>query len=293
MAGAILAVNKPVGPTSHDITHRIKKLLKLPKVGHGGTLDPFASGVLIVVTGSCTKLMSYLSHSHKQYRATLRLGTRTETADTEGQVVETQPVPTLSPQLLEQLSRELTGTVTLQVPAYSAVKIGGKKAYEYARRGESVEMPTRTTTLHSLRLWQEKPDGIEIDVDVSGGTYIRALGEEIARRLGTVGHLCMLQRTRCCGISVQECVSLTDFDPDTPWQHWSIPPARVLADHDMYTADAAVITHLRQGRPLDMSALSLLQKGDLQDNPTAVILDESQNVISIIDVRENRVLRNI
>nr|WP_281381075.1 tRNA pseudouridine(55) synthase TruB [Desulfurispira natronophila] len=283
-------MDKPVGVSSHQAMKTFQKSVGARKAGHGGTLDPFATGVIIILSGSYTKLEPYLSHSHKVYQASLELGCRTSTADPEGEVVETASVPPFDEVLLQQVATDLTGSVELPVPAYSAVKIAGRKAYDYARKGEILDMPVRTTSVANLVI-KSDPSArrVHFYADVSRGTYIRALGEEIARRLGTIGHLSTLRRIRCCDIGVGDCVTLDQVRQNTPVP---LSPCDVLRENTIFETDSHTIAALHQGRPLQWNTLRETHAG-LAGNPTGIVMDDSGAVVSVIDIRQGRILRNI
>jgi tRNA pseudouridine55 synthase len=193
----LLRVNKPSGMTSHDVVDRIRHIIGQRSVGHAGTLDPAAEGLLLVCLGKATKVVRFLTQETKRYEATIALGRESKTYDAEG-VDLTQPskdIPVLtSEQWIEILSR-FSGDIPQQVPAYSAVQIDGERLYKAARRGEDFEPPVRTITIHRLQLLSAEADRINIDVTCSKGTYIRSLAHDIGRAVGCGGYLLHLRRT--------------------------------------------------------------------------------------------------
>ena len=197
----ILVIDKPRGWTSFDVVAKIRGLLKVNKVGHAGTLDPMATGVLVVLVGAATKLSDQLLSEDKLYQATVSFGQQTSTGDADGQVIDTDDATNLTETEVKTALKSLVGTREQQVPAYSAVKVGGKKLYELARAGkiEVIEqLPSRTITIHSIELnnFDATPPfpTADITVNCTKGTYIRVLAEEIAEKLGTVAHLTTLRR---------------------------------------------------------------------------------------------------
>ena len=188
-----IVVDKPKSWTSHRVVHNIKKNLN-QKVGHTGTLDPFATGVLPIAVGRATKLIPYLDERQKIYRATLELGTKTDTADIDGQIVEEQSVPKFTIEKITSIFEDMLGVQEQEVPKYSAVKVDGKRLYKYAREGQTVVLPKKEITIERMKLLACETTSIDFEVHCSKGTYVRALGEEIAKKIGTVGHLSQLER---------------------------------------------------------------------------------------------------
>lgn len=182
----IIIVNKPQGFTSQDVVSKIKKILNEKKAGHTGTLDPLATGVLPVLLGNSTKLSKYLIEHDKTYVAKIHLGQKTETGDNEGKVIEEKGVPELSVSKVEDILNSFLGKQKQLPPMYSAIKVNGKKLYEYARNGEIADIPEREIEVYSISLISFVNNEIEFEAKVSKGTYIRTLCEDIAKALGTV-----------------------------------------------------------------------------------------------------------
>ncbi len=191
----IIIVNKPQGFTSQDVVSKIKKILNEKKAGHTGTLDPLATGVLPVLLGNSTKLSKYLIEHDKIYVAKIRLGEKTETGDSEGKIIEEKNVPELSVSKVENVLNSFLGKQMQLPPMYSAIKVNGKKLYEYARNGQTADIPEREIEVYAISLISFENNEIEFEVKVSKGTYIRTLCEDIAKALGTVGFMAKLQRT--------------------------------------------------------------------------------------------------
>jgi tRNA pseudouridine55 synthase len=209
-----IILDKPVGLGSTQAVSAVKRILReagepKTKVGHGGTLDPLASGVLPIALGEATKLAGRMLDATKAYDFTIRFGEETDTLDGEGQVIETSDHRPTLPEIEAVLPR-FTGSIEQVPPAFSALKIGGKPAYERSRAGERVEMKPRQVTVHKLRLVESSADDATFSATVSKGTYIRSLARDIARALNTVGHVTMLRRTRAGPFGIQQAISL-DF----------------------------------------------------------------------------------
>ncbi|MGZ2410771.1 tRNA pseudouridine55 synthase [Sphingomonas sp. F9_3S_D5_B_2] len=209
-----IILDKPLGLGSTSAVSAVKRILReagepKTKVGHGGTLDPLASGVLPIALGEATKLAGRMLEASKAYDFTIRFGEETDTLDAEGQVVASSQVRPTRDEVDAVLHR-FTGEIEQTPPAFSALKIDGKAAYARARAGEEVEMKPRRVTVHHLQIAAEAPDEITLSASVSKGTYIRSLARDVARALGTVGHVSYLRRTRAGPFRLQEAISL-DF----------------------------------------------------------------------------------
>ena len=207
-----LVVDKPVGPTSAQVVGKLKWALRQGghgkvKIGHGGTLDPLACGVLPIALGEATKLSGYLLNGPKSYRFTVAFGSATSTDDAEGDVVETSPARPTEAALLQAIAA-FTGPIRQRPPAYSALKVDGERAYALARAGESVELAEREIQILSLTLVERGEDHATLDVHCSKGTYVRSLARDLARALGTVGHVSFLQRTGAGPFTLEQALSL-------------------------------------------------------------------------------------
>lgn len=209
----ILIVSKPKQYTSHDVVAKVKKICK-EKVGHTGTLDPMATGVLPLLLGQGTKLSKYLINHDKIYIATIQLGQKTDTLDSEGNIIEERNVDlsTLSKENVQQVLETLKGKQIQTPPMYSAIKVNGKKLYEYARKGVEVEVPKREIEIYNIQLLNIKNETIEFKVHCSKGTYIRTLCETIAEKLGTIGYMKELNRTQVGQFALEQAVTIEDIE---------------------------------------------------------------------------------
>ena len=194
MVNGSLLINKEIGLTSRQEVNNISKRLGQKKAGHIGTLDPFADGLLVVLLGSSTKIAPFLEIMDKTYLATLKLGSKTNTGDLTGEVVEAKEIPELTKLKICGIFREFLGKTTQIPPLFSALKVNGKQMYKYARQGIEIERKPREICIYSLELVSFEKDEITLITKDSKGTYIRTLGEDIAKKLGTVGHLTKLTR---------------------------------------------------------------------------------------------------
>lgn len=208
MKNGILIIDKPQGITSHDVVRQVRRLLRMRRVGHTGTLDPLATGVLPVAVGEGTRLVEFLMAGDKTYRATLKLGERTDTQDSEGAVLERRPLGALSHRSIEEACRSLVGTIRQLPPMYSALKKDGVPLYKLARQGIEVERAEREVEIHRLDLLAVDLPYVTIEVDCSKGTYIRTLCQDLGEILGPGAHLTALRRVRTGSFSEEDAISL-------------------------------------------------------------------------------------
>lgn len=194
MIDGLLLLDKPLGLSSNAATQRVRRILGGVKAGHVGSLDPLATGMLPICLGEATKLAGEVLEGRKVYRFRIRLGERTATGDAEGAVLETAPVPKLDSGTLERALQGFVGESTQVPPMYSAIKQGGRPLYALARAGQTVERAARPIVVHSLTCLAIEPDGLDCRVECGKGTYVRVLAEDIARALGTLGHVVALRR---------------------------------------------------------------------------------------------------
>jgi tRNA pseudouridine55 synthase len=252
----ILVVDKPSGWTSHDVVGRVRRLAGTRKVGHAGTLDPMATGVLVLGLGPGTRLLTYLVGADKTYEATIRLGVSTVTDDAEGDVLATTDACDVRPDRLAAAVAELTGPIEQRPSAVSAIKVDGKRAYARVRAGEQVELKARPVTVHRFELRGQRPGEVagsgvldlDVEVDVSSGTYVRALARDLGEALGVGGHLTALRRTRVGPFGLDVARTLSELEQDFGYEPLAAAaraafPARELAP--------AEVQALRYGQVLD------------------------------------------
>jgi tRNA pseudouridine55 synthase len=242
MLNGLLVVNKPVGPTSHDIVYRIRKWSNERRVGHTGTLDPLASGVLIICLGPATRVSEYLLGSDKKYQAIIRLGQSTDTYDSQGTFTSYADV-NLTQEQVESALTKFRGAIMQTPPAFSAIQVNGKRAYESAREGEPMDLQPREITVHSLELvsWKS-PDLV----------YIRSLANDIGKELGTGGHIASLMRTATSHFTLKDAHSLNDIE--TAFREGKggalvVPTDRALLDWQEVKLDADGAKKIMHGNP--------------------------------------------
>jgi tRNA pseudouridine55 synthase len=243
----VLVVDKPAGPTSHDVVDRVRRAFGTRRVGHTGTLDPFATGVLPVCVGRATRLARFLGGGEKEYRATVRLGFATATDDATGAPVGEARSGVADGEKLREALASLVGTLDQVPPAFSARHAGGRRLYELARRGEAVPRVAARVTVHALDLVRHEGETLEIVVRCSAGTYVRALARDLGERLGTGGHLAALRRTR----SGEFDLSLAVPGDDLSGAAAALVPLRgLLTAWPSVSVDEAGLRLVRSGREL-------------------------------------------
>jgi tRNA pseudouridine55 synthase len=208
----ILSIDKPGGMTSHDVVHRIRRLSGLRRVGHAGTLDPLATGVLLLCLGRATRLAEYLIGLQKGYEASLRLGQATDTYDSDGVVVAERPFAHVTPKRLSETLPHFCGSIQQKPPMYSALKKDGKPLYELARQGLDVERPLRTVSVYGLQLLGYEPPEVRLQINCSSGTYIRSLAHDLGESLGCGAHVTALRRTAVGEFVASAAVPLAELD---------------------------------------------------------------------------------
>ena len=243
----ILVINKPDNYTSRDVVNKIGGILKTKKIGHTGTLDPIATGVLVVCIGNTTKLCELLTSEYKEYIATIKLGIKTDTLDTTGTIIETKEYQVTEQKIKEVLNTFL-GTSIQTTPIYSAVKVNGKKLYEYAREGIQVELPKREINITNIELLSYKDDEIIFKTTVSKGTYIIALIDDICTKLNTVGTMSNLQRTKQGNFSIEDSYTIEDIQSGN-YKLLSIEEA--LTNLEQITINEELYNQVKNGSTID------------------------------------------
>jgi tRNA pseudouridine55 synthase len=226
----LLVIDKPTGPTSHDIVNIVRRGTQIRKVGHTGTLDPYASGVLLILLGSVTRLAEYLLEVDKEYLATIRFGSSTSTYDAAGRITATRPF-TFREETLEAKLATFVGERLQVPPVYSAIKIGGRKAYDLARRGEEIDMAPRKVHIYELALLRWESPNAVVRVRCSRGTYIRSIAHDIGEAMGSHAHLVSLRRIRLGPFSVERATPLEELKRrflEGTWEKAAMPASTVL-----------------------------------------------------------------
>ncbi len=250
LCGALI-VDKPSGPTSHDIVARARVLLKT-KVGHTGTLDPLASGVLPLLLGRTTRLTRFFQSSDKEYLAEIQLGQTTNTLDAEGEVIQESSVPEISPQQAKEVLEEFTGEIQQQPPMFSAVKVGGKKLYQLARQKLEIDRPWRTVSVYRIDLLEQTREIWSLRVHCSSGTYIRSLAHEIGKTLSCGAYLRKLRRTRCGCFNVSGALPLEGIEGQ--WREALLPMEKLLPELPRIDLDEQQAKRVRHGNEIPGSS---------------------------------------
>jgi tRNA pseudouridine55 synthase len=274
-SSGVLVVDKPVGPTSHDIVDRVRRTLHFRRAGHTGTLDPLASGVLPICVGKATRLVQFLGGGQKVYRATVRLGFATTTDDAGGEPLsEAKPVAVDRGQI-EAASRHLVGDIEQIAPAFSAKRTEGKRHYDLARAGQEPERRACAVTVHALDIVSDPAGGLfEMEVRCSAGTYVRALARDIGARLGVGGHLAALRRLQSGEFSLEGAVTLDALAVER-----LIPMGRLLQEIPAVLVGPPGVAAIRHGRVLERA----LVLDGFPDAPTSRVrlVDEGGALVAL------------
>lgn len=254
----ILVVDKPRGMTSHDVVARIRRLLGERRVGHGGTLDPAAEGVLPVAVGAATRLIQPVQESRKRYLAHIVLGIETDTADIEGRIIAASRVDAPDREAVEEALARFVGTIVQVPPVYSAVKVGGEALHRRARRGEEVEVPARTVTIHQINLIAYRYPDLVIDVDCGSGTYIRSLSRDTGRVLGAGAYLHYLLRVSTGPFDLSQAWTLEELEaglrPES-WPLYALHPDAAMRDAGVIVLDEPLTRAWYHGQPIPAGGL--------------------------------------
>jgi tRNA pseudouridine55 synthase len=275
----VLVIDKPVGMTSHDVVQVVRKGTNIRRAGHTGTLDPRASGVLIVLVGPAVRLSEYVSASDKRYQAVITLGKTTDTYDEDGRQMSAAPV-TVTEEQFEKELKTFIGDIEQVPPPYSAVKVQGRKAYEMAREGEEVDLAPRIISVYSLELLEWAPPEAVIDIFCSSGTYVRSLAHDLGDRLGCGATLTGLRRTKSGRFTLRDAVPLRKLNEaftDGTWYQYLIPAAEALSDWPALELTNDEMETVRHGNRIpavpnpEKKARGISQQGELV---ALLVLDE-------------------
>lgn len=277
-----LNIDKPPGMTSHDVVAQVRRRARQltrheVKIGHAGTLDPLASGVLVVCLGAAARLSDQVMHTTKRYCAVVHFGMTTETDDGEGDIVETRPLDGVDESAIRRALAGFVGEIDQTPPMYSAVKQGGRKLYELARAGKTVERAARRVRIDALTLLDWTPPLATLDVVCGSGTYIRSLARDLGENLGCGGHLAALTRTVSGAFRLEDSARLDDLLAAESWDGYIISPRAALPHWTFCRVDAAQASDLRHGRAI---------RREHQDAEKLLIEDESGALIAQVRVED-------
>ena len=276
----LIVIDKPAGITSHDVVSRVRRVFGTRRVGHTGTLDPFATGVLVVMVGTATRFARFIDKDEKEYEAVMRFGTRTETGDRTGRAIGEAREFAISRDDLEAVLPNFRGAIEQVPPMYSAIKIGGKKLYELAREGREVERDARAVKIHQLEL-VEAPDIIRNDslvtfrVACSAGTYVRTLAEDIAATAGGGAHLEELRRTRAGAFGIDDAIGLDDLAASDDPAAFLLPPELAVAHLREFIVPEHRLAATRNGLATRTAA------DDLTDGEEVRMIDAGGTLLAI------------
>ena len=277
MNSGFLLIDKPKDWTSRDVCNKIQSILKNKKVGHCGTLDPFATGLLIVAVGNATKALAFLEDFTKEYVAVLSLGKKTDSGDLTGNIIEEKDVPSFDNKKLSEVSANLIGKSMQIPPMTSAIKINGTKLYELAHKGIEVERKPREIEIFSMSMIQSNVNEIILKTNVSKGTYIRTLGETIAEKLGTVGYLTDLRRTKINSLKVEDAISIQNVDESK-----LISTCSVLSKFiDTIIVSDELVGKIKNGVAIDANVLQ-------SSSNQVLLIDSANNALAVYNKKKDK-----
>ncbi len=285
MPDGVLNLLKPPGMTSHDLVAHVRGLLPGTKVGHTGTLDPTAAGVLVLCLGRATRLAQYISAADKVYRAEVQLGVTTDTQDAEGEVLARRPYTAVSAEQIADVLSSLQGEFVAPPPMYSAVRLGGRRLYELAREGRTMARAPRSVQLYRCQLLRYQPTTgrVLLELKCSKGTYVRSVADEIGRRLGCGAHLHFLLRTRSGAHHLRDSVPLEALGPHGECLSSHLqPPAAAVAHLPLIAVGAAARNRLRHGTAV------VLASADPPPAPLVRVCDEAERLLCVVKASSDR-----
>ncbi|HEV2427485.1 MAG TPA: tRNA pseudouridine(55) synthase TruB [Acidimicrobiales bacterium] len=275
----LLLVDKDAGATSHDAVAAVRRALSERRVGHAGTLDPMATGLLVVAVGPATRLLRYAQAQPKRYVGVARLGVATDSLDADGAEVARASVPAIDDASLAAAAVGLTGRQSQVPPMVSAIKVGGKRLYELARDGVEVERAPRDVEVYELTVRRSGPEELAFEVACSTGTYVRVLLADLALRLGTLAHLTALRRTAIGALRVEDALGVAELNARARAGEVSLRPSvDLLGAMARVTLDDERVTAVRRGQRVDVDA----------DAPEVAALDESGRLVAVLARRSDR-----
>lgn len=284
----LVVVDKPAGITSHDVVARCRRFFGTRKVGHAGTLDPMATGVLVVGIERATKILGLLTTSSKSYAATIRLGQTTSTEDAEGEVLQTVSADHLTDSQIAEAIAGLRGDIAQVPSAVSAIKVAGKRSYQLAREGNAVELPARPVRIERFELLDARRAGdfidLDVEVDCSAGTYIRALARDLGDELGVGGHLTALRRTRAGSFGLDQARTLEELG-ENPRLSYSLDEAclQTFPRRALSADEALDVSH---GRPLTPAGIDGIYAAAAPDGRVIALLEDSgKRTKSVVVIR--------
>lgn len=285
MNGGVLLIDKPRGPTSHDVVTKVRRVLKTKRVGHAGTLDPMASGLLFLCVDDATRLLEYMTAKDKTYTGEIVFGIGTDTDDAEGNIIDVKPVSHFDLEQIGSAVGRLTGRIEQEVPRYSAVHIQGKRAYEFARAGQQVDMPSRSVVVESFTV-----GNLSVNADVarasftvkcSKGTYIRALCRDLGKILKVPAHMSKLRRIGIGRTSVDDALSLEDLATIASARVLVTDPMRYLSEYAQVDVSLADVNRLVTGQQIDATTYSIVDSTTGDDRNGVVLVCHYGELVAV------------
>jgi tRNA pseudouridine55 synthase len=279
----IFNINKPTGITSHDVVAIMRKHLKQKRVGHAGTLDPLASGVLPICVGQATRVAEYLSESGKAYQAEIQFGTATDTYDAEGAITATASTTELTLSMIEETIDRFRGPQTQYPPLYSAIKIEGQPAYKRARAGEAIVLEPRTIVIYALEILAWNPPRLTMAIECSKGTYIRSLAHDFGTQIGCYAYLEALIRTRSGPFTLADSITLDQFADAVETNavhHYAFPFDKALEQYPAIKLDAETVKRVKHGNPFNIAIAN--------NSGLARVYDNNEEFIAIAEWNEEQ-----
>jgi len=277
-------IDKPENMSSARVVSQVKRTLGAKKVGHAGTLDPFATGVMICVVNRATRLARFFLGGDKKYQALLHLGMETDTQDATGQVTSENPVPDFSAADIQRVIRSFTGTIQQAPPVYSALKHKGVPLYKHARRGKPIQKPARQIVVFALHIIEINLPDIRFEVTCSAGTYIRTLGADIGKELGCGGHLKALRRMESCGFSLADALTLEAFEQRAahePFSGYTVGMTEALKTMPEWMADRHLKDKIVNGVPLTQKDIDPAEPAET--GGFIKVIDADRTLLAVIE----------
>jgi tRNA pseudouridine55 synthase len=297
MKDGILAINKPAGISSAGVVARVKRVLGVKKIGHTGTLDPFATGLLLIAVQKATRISRFFLNGSKHYTAKVTLGVETDTYDCTGKIVfeaESGVVNAILPEDVQQLVAGFFGSQEQIPPSFSALKHKGQPLYKLARKGEMIKKPPRKIEIYSISVQHMDLPGFEMDVHCSGGTYIRSLAYDIGKKLNCGAHLSGLCRTRSSAFDLNAAIGLGDLEKMTPQEiePYILPMSECLAFLPSIQADTLLEKKISYGQKLSTEEIAPLLPPDIAPAPFIKVVDISDRLLALIEPAKEGSLYN-
>lgn len=284
MKDGIVNVMKPPGITSHDVVNRLRRVYHTKKVGHTGTLDPDALGVLPVCVGQATRLAEYLVDKEKEYRVMMKFGIATDTEDNSGEIIARADLPTISREEFVAICQSFVGEIEQIPPMYSAVKKDGQPLYKLARAGVEIEREPRKVQIYDIQVLMYSETAAMLNVRCGKGTYIRTLCTDIAKKCGTVGHMCYLMRNRSGNFYVDEAIRLDALEESSEPEQYLLPMETALADVPIAkVTDETVKIRLQNGL-----AQEIAFPGEVNENDLVGVVNEQGKLLALGQLKQNK-----